>query len=79
MLDDATRMVSEKTPSGSKRALRDNNVVQAHIGRSEAMLRAAGFTVEAHPQNDVYLCRVAPVPYAEFGPAAVYPSKGSAK
>ena len=41
MLDDATRMVSEKTPSGSKRALRDNNVVQAHIGRSEAMLRAA--------------------------------------
>jgi tRNA (mo5U34)-methyltransferase len=46
---------------------------------SEAMLRAAGFTVEAHPQNDVYLCRVAPVPYAEFGPAAVYPSKGSPK
>ena len=43
---------------------------------SEAMLRAAGFTVEAHPQDDVYLCRVAPVPYAEFGPAAVYPAKG---
>lgn len=46
---------------------------------SEAMLRAAGFTIEAHPQNDVYLCRVAPVPYAEFGPAAVYPAKGVAK
>jgi tRNA (mo5U34)-methyltransferase len=44
---------------------------------SEAMLRAAGFAIEAHPQNDVYLCRVAPVPYAEFGPAAVYPSKGT--
>ena len=43
---------------------------------SEAMLRAAGFTVEAHPDNDVYLCRVAPVPYAEFGAAAVYPVKG---
>ena len=43
---------------------------------SEAMLRAAGFAIEAHPQDDVYLCRVAPVPYAEWGPAAVYPSKG---
>lgn len=41
MLDDATRLVAEKTPSGSKRALRDNNVTQAHIGRSEAMLRSA--------------------------------------
>ena len=45
---------------------------------SEGMLRAAGFTIEAHPENEVYLCRVAPVPYAEYGPAAVYPaSKGS--
>jgi tRNA (mo5U34)-methyltransferase len=43
---------------------------------SEAMLRAAGFTVEAQPDHDVYLCRVAPVPYAEYGPAAVYPAKG---
>ena len=41
---------------------------------SEAMLRASGFTIEAHPEHDVYLCRVAPVPYAEFGPAAVYPA-----
>ena len=45
---------------------------------SEAMLRAAGFTVEAHPEEEVYLCRVAPVPYAEFGPAAVYPAKEKA-
>ena len=42
---------------------------------SQAMLRAAGFTIEAHPEPEVYLCRVAPVPYAEFGPAAVYPTR----
>jgi tRNA (mo5U34)-methyltransferase len=46
---------------------------------SEAMLRAAGFAVEAHPVDDVYLCRVAPVPFAEHGPAAVYPAKGAAR
>ena len=40
---------------------------------SEAMLRAAGFTVEGRADGDVYLCRTAPVPFAEFGPAAVYP------
>ena len=45
---------------------------------SQAMLRAAGFTVEATPEPDVYLCRVAPVPYAKFGPAAVYPAAGRA-
>ena len=44
---------------------------------SQAMLRAAGFTVEAQPEGDVYLCRVAPVPYAQHGPAAVYPVKGA--
>jgi tRNA (mo5U34)-methyltransferase len=43
---------------------------------SEAMLRAAGFSVEAHPEHDVYLCRVTPVPFADLGPAAVYPAKG---
>ena len=42
---------------------------------SQAMLRAAGFTIEAHPEPEVYLCRVAPVPYAEHGPAAVYPAR----
>ncbi|SEM57772.1 tRNA (mo5U34)-methyltransferase [Sphingomonas gellani] len=46
---------------------------------SEAMLRAAGFTVEAQPQNDVYLCRVTDVPYSDQGAAAVYPAKESAK
>ncbi len=42
---------------------------------SEAMLRAAGFGIEAHPEAEVYLCRVAPVPYGQFGPSAVYPAK----
>lgn len=46
---------------------------------SEAMLRAAGFSVEARPDEDVYLCRVAPVPYAQYGPAAVYPAKGASR
>lgn len=46
---------------------------------SEAMLRAAGFVVDAHPQNDVYLCRVAEVPYAQWGPAVVYPANMPAK
>lgn len=43
---------------------------------SQAMLRAAGFSIEANPESEVYLCRVAPVPYAEYGPAAVYPARG---
>lgn len=43
---------------------------------SEAMLRAAGFSVTAHPQDDIYLCRIAAVPFAEHGPAAVYPATG---
>ncbi len=44
---------------------------------SQAMLRAAGFAVEAQPEPEVYLCRVAPVPFAEMGPAAVYPAQTS--
>ncbi|WP_315764500.1 TIGR04290 family methyltransferase [Sphingomonas sp. Y38-1Y] len=44
---------------------------------TQAMLRAAGFTVQRTAEPDVYLCRTAPVPYAEHGPAAVYPSKGT--
>ncbi len=46
---------------------------------SQGMLRAAGFAIEANPEPEVYLCRVAPVPYADFGPAAVYPAKGPKK
>jgi tRNA (mo5U34)-methyltransferase len=45
---------------------------------TQAMLRAAGFTIEAQPEPEVYMCRVAPVPYENYGPAAVYPAKVSA-
>lgn len=45
---------------------------------SQAMLRSAGFSIEAQPEGDVYLCRVAERPYAQHGPAAVYPLKGEA-
>lgn len=44
---------------------------------SAAMLRAAGFTIEAQPEPEVYMCRVAPVPYAKYGPAAVYPAQAN--
>lgn len=40
---------------------------------TQAMLRAAGFEVLERPEEEVSLCRVAPVPYAGWGPAAVYP------
>jgi tRNA (mo5U34)-methyltransferase len=43
---------------------------------SQAMLRAAGFTIEAQPEAEVYLCRVASVPYADMGAGAVYPARG---
>jgi tRNA (mo5U34)-methyltransferase len=48
---------------------------------SAAMLRAAGFTIEEHPEEEVWLCRAAPVPYGNWGPAAVYPAqaKGSTR
>jgi tRNA (mo5U34)-methyltransferase len=42
---------------------------------SEAMLRAAGFSIECRPESEVYICRVAPVPFEDFGPMAVYPRK----
>ena len=42
---------------------------------SQAMLRAAGFTIEAQPEDEVILCRVAPVPYEGWGGSmAVYPA-----
>ena len=44
----------------------------------EAMLRASGFAIEAGPADEVYLCRTAPVPFAQYGPHAVYPSQGDA-
>jgi len=44
---------------------------------SQAMLRAAGFTIEAQPEDEVILARVAPVPYLDWaGSMAVYPANG---
>jgi len=43
---------------------------------SAAMLRASGFTILNQPEPEVYLCRTAPVPYADYGPMAVYPKRG---
>ena len=46
---------------------------------SEAMLRAAGFMIEQRPEAEVYLCRLAQIPYADWGgQTAVYPATGSA-
>lgn len=42
---------------------------------TEAMLRAAGFSIEKGPLDEVYLCRVASVPYAEWCAPAVYPAR----
>ncbi len=51
----------------------------ANAACSAAMLRAAGFAIEAHPEAEVFLARVAPVPFAGFagGPMAAYPARGS--
>ena len=47
---------------------------------SQAMLRAAGFVIESQPEEEVYLCRVAPIPYAGWsGSMAVYPAKGETR
>ena len=44
---------------------------------SAAMLRAAGFSIESQPEEEVYLCRTAPVPFAGHQPVmAAYPSAG---
>jgi len=45
---------------------------------SAAMLRASGFEVLDNPDPEVFLCRIASVPFSEYGPAVVYPSKGEA-
>ncbi|MBO9624632.1 MAG: TIGR04290 family methyltransferase [Sphingomonas sp.] len=44
---------------------------------AQAMLRAAGFAIEAQPEEEVYLCRVAPIPFEELADTmAVYPARG---
>ena len=48
---------------------------------SEAMLRASGFAIERGPVDEVYLCRVAEVPFADWSdaPMAAYPARGPAE
>ena len=41
---------------------------------AEAMLRSAGFSIESHPEAEVYVCRVTERPY---GAEAVYPARGT--
>ncbi len=43
---------------------------------SGAMLRSAGFAIEARPEEEVFICRRAEPPYPGYG--AVYPATGGA-
>ena len=43
---------------------------------TEAMLRSAGFAIDSRIEEEVYLCRRTERPYADYGPAAVYPASG---
>ena len=42
---------------------------------TEAMLRSAGFAIDARPEDETYLCRRVARPYDFYG--AVYPARGS--
>lgn len=42
---------------------------------AEAMLRSSGFVIEAQPEDEVYICRWAPVVTPPDGPHCVYPAK----
>lgn len=42
---------------------------------SQAMLRAAGFTIERQLEAEVYWCRVAPVPFGELERPFVHPAE----
>ncbi len=42
---------------------------------AEAMLRSAGFTIEAQPEEEVYLCRAHAIQIPCDGPHAVYPKR----
>ncbi len=45
---------------------------------AEAMLRASGFSIETRAEDEVYICRRAEMPYAEYlKTGAVYPAKGN--
>ena len=42
----------------------------------EAMLRSSGFTIEAQPEEEVYICRWKPVAVPPDGAHCVYPGRG---
>lgn len=43
---------------------------------AEAMLRASGFSIETRAEDEVYICRRAEIPYADWGgQVAVYPAQ----
>jgi len=44
---------------------------------TEAMLRSSGFSIEAHPEDEVYLCGWQPVEVPPDGPHCVYPARGT--
>jgi tRNA (mo5U34)-methyltransferase len=44
---------------------------------TEAMLRSSGFSIEAQPEEEVYLCRWQPIAVPPDGPHCVYPDSGS--
>ena len=44
--------------------------------RVTAMLRSAGFTIETRAEDEVYICRRAEMPYAQWGAGPVYPQRG---
>ena len=43
---------------------------------TEAMLRSSGFAIEKRIEEEVYLCRTAPVPFATWDESAFSPAKG---
>ena len=43
---------------------------------TEAMLRSAGFSILAHPEEEVYVCRIAPIGALSEGSRTVYPARG---
>ena len=46
---------------------------------AEAMLRSSGFSIETRAEDEVYICRRTEMPYAQYGPGAVYPQQGKAE
>jgi tRNA (mo5U34)-methyltransferase len=42
----------------------------------EAMLRSSGFSIESHPEEEVYLCRRRAIAVPPDGPHCVYPARG---